>query len=142
MKALMPDLPPDVLQVRGVKLKFNAFDERCLQKWQAAGAQVEAKYPGAMDLGVDPAAMLRLPAGGDTAAKMADGTAAFCELFDGVFGEGTSAQLFGGDPYYGLCLEVYYELLAAIDRQGQQYGRRVSKITADMTPVGPRGAVQ
>lgn len=139
MKANVKTIGPDTVIVRGVELKFNAFDERYLQKWQKVGAEVEAKYPGAMDLGVDMAAVANLPEGANIADKFAEGTAAFCELYDGVFGEGTSAKLFGNDPYYGVCLEAYYEFLGAIEKQGQRYGQRVSKNLANIVPLGPKG---
>ena len=71
------------------------------------------------------------------ADKWEMGTKAFCELYDGVFGDGTSKKLFGDEPYYGLCLEVYYEILGAIQQQGAAYGHKVSKTLTQFAPAGP-----
>lgn len=139
MKANVKPISPDTVTVRGINLEFNAFNENHLRKWQEVGEKIEAKYPGAMDLGVDPDKIAGLEDFDDIAEKYAQGTKAFCELFDGIFGEGTSDQLFGNEPYYGLCLEVYYEFLGGIEKQGEQYGRRISKNMASFAPAGPKG---
>lgn len=139
MKANVKPIAIDAVLVRGVELKFNAFNENHLRKWQEVGAEVEARHPGAMDLGVNPELVQNLEGFEDMAEKYAEGTQAFCELFDGIFGEGTSASIFGDEPYYGLCLEVYFEFLEAIDKQGQRYGKRIGSTMSKIAPVGPKG---
>ncbi len=142
MKANVPNIAADSVLVRGVELKFNAFNERDLLRWQKVGAEVEARHPGAMDLGVNPELAQTVQGFEKMAEKYAEGTVAFCELFDGIFGEGTSGKLFGAEPYYGLCLEVYFEFLAAIEAQGQRYGQRISINMASIAPTGPKGKKQ
>lgn len=150
MKANVKPAAPDMIVVRGVQLKFNGMDERDLKRWQDVGAEVERKYPGALDLPGELGALLTQNVSDDgnindgvpsldMAQKYADGTKAFCELWDGVFGEGTSTKVFGEDPYYGLCLEIYYELLGAVQRQGLEYGRRIENNLAKIVPFGPSG---
>ena len=139
MKAHVTPVSPDTITVRGVELSFNGFNENHLRRWQDVGADVEKKYPGAMDLSAN---LDDVGSYTDIIEKYADGTKAFCELFDGVFGEGTSAALFGDEPYYGLCLETYYEFLAGVERQGAAYGQRIVKTLNGFNPVGPKGAKQ
>lgn len=139
MKANVKNPSIDTVLVRGIPLTFNAFNENHLRRWQEIGAAVEAKYPGAMDLGTNLDEIGKVEGFDDIADKYEEGTKAFCELFDGIFGEGTSAKVFGDEPYYGLCLEVYYEFLAGIEKQGQQYGRRVGSTLAKFAPAGPSG---
>ena len=136
MKANVKTITADTIVVRGIPLKFNGFNERDLRRWQEVGNEVETKYPGAMDLETDPN---KIGGFSDIADKYEKGTAAFCELFDGVFGEGTSAKLFGDDPYYGLCLEVYYEFLGGVERQVEMHGKNIVKNVVKYVPTGPKG---
>lgn len=142
MKANVKPVSLETITVRGVELPFNGFNERHLRKWQDVGAEVEAKYPHAMDLSADPADLANFTDMDSIADKWEQGTKAFCELYDGVFGDGTSKKLFGDEPYYGLCLEVYYEMLGAIQQQGAAYGHKVSKTLTQFAPAGPKGAKQ
>ena len=38
-----------------------------------------------------------------------------------------------------MCLEVYFEFLNGVEKQGERYGKRVSKNIADLKPSGPKG---
>ncbi len=76
----------------------------------------------------------------DLIDKYEMGTNAFCELFDGVFGEGTSEKLMGKEPYYRLCMDVYWEFVAALPSQGDVYGKKMAKTLSQFQPAGPKGA--
>lgn len=138
MKANVKTSNGNKIVVRGVSLDFNCMNENHLRRLRDIGSELEKEHPGAMDLELTDMQDLD-----GIIARRAEGTHVFCELFDRMFGEGTSKKVFGEDPYFGLCVDVYYgEFLPEIARQCARGGQKIEKYLEKYIPAGPKGSAK
>lgn len=139
MKANVKPTPTDKLIVRGVELDFDSMNEADLLRWVEAGEMVEKKYPNAMDLsGIieNLTDITQLP------KKYAEGTQAFTMLYENVFGKQACCKLLGEKTSYGKCLEIYYEILASVEKQAAAKGKHIADTLKNFAPQGPHGEKQ
>lgn len=139
MKANIRQTTQDRLVVRGIELEFNSLHEKYIRREGEVTAQIEEKYPGALDALNVKVDFDDAKNGMDVADRYEAATKACGEYFDVLFGEGTGAKLLGDDPYFGLAVQVFTEYKAEIMKQGLDFGVTMGKTLTKYEPVGPKG---
>lgn len=118
-----------MITVKGVQLNFNFMNADHIQKWEDARKEVSSRYKDISDADMR---NIGLQGYADLLRRACN---SIFDLFDGIFGDGTSNDLFGSECDFEECIDAFGEFEAAIADQANNFGDKVKKYT----PVGPKG---
>lgn len=141
MKANIRQTTEDTVVLRGIPLPFNSLHERDIRREGEAEKQIEEKYPGALDILNMKVELGGIKDGIELADLYEKVTKGCCELFDSLFGDGTSAKLLGAEPYCGQAIQLFTEFKTELMKQGLDFGQNMGKTIMRYEPVGPKGAM-
>lgn len=115
--------------IRGQELDFNFMDADHIQKWSDARKEVAARYE---DIAKADPAKMSLQEYADLLRRACN---SIFDLFDGIFGDGTSNALFGEKCDFEACIDAYGDFETAIRDQANKFGDKVRSFA----PAGKKG---
>lgn len=119
-----------MITIRGKEFDFNFMNADHVQKWEDSRKEVEARYK---DIAAADPAKMGLQEYADLLRKACR---AIFDLFDGIFGDGTANDLFGGECDFEACIDAFGDFEAAVEAQAEKFGKKVS---GRIKPFGKKG---
>ncbi|MEG2575889.1 MAG: DUF6673 family protein [Christensenella sp.] len=118
-----------MITIRDKELNFNFMNADHVQKWEDSRKEVQKRYE---DIAAADPSKMNLQEYADLLRRACS---SIFDLFDGIFGDGTSNDLFGAECDFEVCIDAYGEFEQAIRTQAEGFGGRMDRFL----PTGAKG---
>jgi len=119
-----------MINVRGKELDFNFMNADHVQKWEDSRKTVQKRYSDIAKVTPEEVGLQ------EYADLLRKACASIFDLFDGIFGEGTSNELFGSECDFEACVDAFAEFEDGVAAQATAFDK---KVTSRIKPFGKKG---